>query len=158
MTFHRASLRCALVSGVVAGIVATAVQIALWLAFAVPFPDVLYRDARHAAAIVLGRDALAGPAGFDARIMLVATLVHFALSIVYGIVAAPLVARGSLAGALVLGALFGLALYAINMYGATALFPWFTANRDAITLVTHIAFGALLAASYRACARNAALR
>jgi hypothetical protein len=35
------------------------------------------------------------------------------------------------------------------MYGFTAVFPWFEAARDWITLVTHIVFGITLAGTYK---------
>jgi hypothetical protein len=38
--------------------------------------------------------------------------------------------------------MLGGGLYALNMYGFTALFPWFIATRDWITLCAHIVFGA----------------
>jgi hypothetical protein len=46
------------------------------------------------------------------------------------------------------------ALYAINMYGFTAIFPWFAASRDKITLTAHIAFGVVAAGAYRIAARR----
>jgi hypothetical protein len=48
------------------------------------------------------------------------------------------------------GTAFGLALYAINMYGFTLFFPWFTLVRDWITAATHAVFGVVVAIVYRA--------
>ena len=138
----------AIAAGMAAGILATVVQVALWLAFTDALPAILYRDARFAAAIVMGPSALSS-AGSQAAIMLVATLVHFALSIVYGVIVSGLTARLRMPAALLAGGVFGVLLFIVNMYGFTAVFPWFVANRDGITLAAHVAFGAIAAGAYR---------
>lgn len=132
----------AAVAGLVAGIVATAVQMMLWWSASYSPVGMLLRDARLAAAIVLGRSVLPPPASFDWAVMLAASAVHLALSIAYGLLLAPLVARIAAWPAVLAGSAFGLLLYAINMYGFTLLFPWFEASRDWITAVAHVAFGA----------------
>ena len=145
----------AVLAGMVAGIIATAVQIVLWLAMGREFPAILFRDARLAAAIVVGRAVLTPATAFDASVMLIATLVHFALSAVYGLMLAPIVARLRQSASLAAGAVFGLALYGINLYGFAALFPWFEVARDWITVAAHLVFGVSLAAVYRWCATSA---
>jgi hypothetical protein len=97
----------------------------------------------------MGPDVLPPPAKFDAHVMLVATFIHFALSIAYGLVLSALIFRLSTWLSLVIGATFGLVVYAVNMYGFTAFFPWFEATRDWITLTAHIVFGISAAAAYR---------
>ena len=52
-------------------------------------------------------------------------------------------------GALLAGLVFGAVLYVINMYGMTAIFPWFSAVRDWITIVAHLVFGTSVAAVYK---------
>jgi hypothetical protein len=138
----------AIVAGAGAGVLATIVQLALWRAFAFPLPDILFRDARLAAAILMGPEVLPPPATFDWKVMLAATIVHFALSICYGLILAPLLSRLDMARALLAGVLFGLILYATNMYGFTAIFPWFEASRDWITVAAHVSFGMALAGIY----------
>ena len=145
----RVRWRSAALAGLVAGIAATAFQIALWWASSAPLPATLFRDARLTAAIVMGRDVLPPPATLDGTVMLVATLVHFLLSIAYGLTLALFISRLDRLPALLAGALFGLLLYAVNMYGLTFLFPWFAAARDAITAATHIVFGVTAAAVYK---------
>jgi uncharacterized membrane protein YagU involved in acid resistance len=135
-------------AGIGAGIIATAVQLALWWVFAIPLPDILLRDARLAAAIVMGITVLPPPATFEWGVMLTATVVHFALSICYGVILAPVLSRLSLRQALPVGAVFGLLLYGTNMYGFTALFPWFKASRDWITALAHMSFGIATATIY----------
>jgi hypothetical protein len=143
--------RGAVLSGIVAGIIATIAQIALWWAASEPLPGILFRDARLTAAIVMGREVLPHPATFAWSIMWVATLVHFALSVVYGLMLALVISRLNTALALLAGAAFGLFLYAINMYGFTAIFPWFEATRDGITAAAHVVFGVVAAAVYKSC-------
>ena len=43
----------------------------------------------------------------------------------------------------------GSALYAVNLYGFTALFPWFAQARDWITITAHLMFGVTAAGVYR---------
>ena len=82
--------------------------------------------------------------------MAVATGVHFALSIVYAFVLAAAVDRLPTRAGIAAGAVFGLTLYAVNMYGFTWLFPWFAVARDGITLIAHLAFGVAASATYAA--------
>ena len=140
-------------AGVAAGILATVVEIVLWSVFTDALPEILYRDTRFAAAIAIGPGALSPPAGFDWRVMLAATLVHFALSVVYALVLSRLISRLRAFPSLLAGAAFGLFLYALNMYGFTAVFPWFEAARDWITAAAHVAFGLAAAGVYRTLAR-----
>ena len=143
------NFKAAVYAGLVAGILATVVQIALWSVFTDALPTILFRDARFAAAIVMGRKVLPPPASFDWMVMLVATGVHFALSIAYGLALSPLISRLRTLPSMLVGAAFGLGLYGINMYGFTAVFPWFQATRDSITLATHAVFGVAAAAVYK---------
>jgi hypothetical protein len=139
----------ALYAGVAAGILATVVQIALWSIFADMLPTILFRDARFTAAIVMGRAVLPPPASFEWLVMLVATLVHFALSIIYGLSLSWVIARLRAAPSLLVGAVFGLAVYGVNMYGLTTIFPWFEATRDWITVAAHLVFGIAAAGVYK---------
>lgn len=141
--------RAAFYAGIAAGALATLVQLALWSIFTHALPAILFRDARFAAALLLGRGVLPPPASFEAWVMLVATFVHFALSIAYGLMLAPVIVRLSTRSSLVAGAAAGLALYAINMHVLTAVFPWFAESRDWIAMVTHLAFGLFAAGTYR---------
>lgn len=150
-------VKAAMLAGVCAAILATAVELLLWRAYAFALPETLFRDARLAAAIVLGRDVLPPPATFDWRIMFVATCVHFALSIVYAFVLAAAIGRLAAGAALATGALFGLVLYVVNLYGFTWLFPWFAVTRDGITVIAHLAFGITASATYIAARRDAAV-
>jgi hypothetical protein len=142
-------VRAAIYAGVAAGIVSTLAQIGLWLIFSDAFPAILFRDARLTAAIVMGRGVLPPPTSFDWRVMLVATLVHFMLSMLYGLILSWLMSRLATALAVIVGAAFGLILYAVNMYGFTVVFPWFEGARDWITLASHLVFGVVAALVYK---------
>ena len=79
--------RAAAGAGIVAGILATAAQIVLWLLFTDALPAILFRDARFTAAIVMGRGVLPPPSSLELNVMLIAGVVHLALSIAYGLLA-----------------------------------------------------------------------
>ena len=143
--------KAAIWAGIVAGVVSTLVQMLLWAATGA-FPSALFRDSRLAAAILMGRDVLPPPATFDLTVMLIAGCVHFALSIGYGALLAIIVSRRAAGLAALIGAGFGAALYAVNLYGFTAVFPWFAEVRDWVTFAAHVAFGVTAAATYRALA------
>ncbi|KIO49345.1 hypothetical protein [Nitrosospira sp. NpAV] len=144
----------AVVAGIVAGILATGIQLFLWWIFLDAVPWMLYRDARLTAAIIMGREVLPPPATFDWTVMMVATLIHFVISVAYSLVLAGLIARLRMLPSLLAGAIYGLTLYGINMYGVTIIFPWFSEVRDWITVVTHIMFGISMAGVYKAFAKQ----
>lgn len=133
-----------LVVGIAAGTIATAAQLVLWWLADMPLVETLLRDARLTAALLMGRGVLPPPTTARWDILLVATLIHFALSVAYALVPALLAARLKIGSALSIGILYGLAIYVVNLYGLTRLFPWFAVARDWITLVAHLVFGLTL--------------
>jgi hypothetical protein len=133
-----------LLVGLGAGTVATVAQLFLWWLSETPLLETLFRDARLTAALVMGPGVLPPPSTAQWDILLVATLIHFALSVVYALIPAYLSSRLRIGPTLLVGALYGLAIYVTNLYGFTLLFPWFTVARDWITLVAHLAFGVAL--------------
>ena len=145
--------RLAISSGIVAGVVATGAQISLWLVFTDALPGIFYRDARFTAAILLGQGVLPPPATFDWKVMIIATVIHFAISIVYSLILALLLSRIGMMLSLLAGSIYGLMIYTVNMYGVTAIFPWFSEARDWITVVTHVVFGISLAGTYKVLSR-----
>lgn len=136
------------VAAVAAGVLATAVQVVLWIAFTDAWPGILWRDARLAAAVVLGPAVLPPATGGLLAVLAVATAVHFALSYAYAAAVGVLAARLSHRAALAAGAAFGLALYVVNMHGFTAVWPWFAQARDWITVAAHLAFGLIAADAF----------
>lgn len=143
--------RAAIWAGIYAGIAATAAQLLLWLLFSgQALPALFYRDTRLTAALVMGRDILIPADTFDPVALPVATLIHFALSAIYGLVLGGFVPRGGTAPALLVGSVFGLLLYLLNLYVFTAIFPWFAPARGWITIASHIVFGITAAGAYKA--------
>jgi hypothetical protein len=136
-------------AGVMAGIASTLIEIMLWLIFTDDFPAILYRDARLTAAMVLGSSVLSPAATFDVGVMLMATLIHFMISISCAVLLALFTARLDIIPAPLAGIGFGIALYVVNLYGFTAIFPWFAQTRGWITLIAHGVFGLTAILVYR---------
>ena len=80
----------------------------------------------------------------------VAICLHIVLSIIYGTFLALVMPTVSAALGILLGGLYGLALYYINFYGFNAFSPWFVDHRDWLNIVSHCVFGAVLAYAYTA--------
>ena len=137
----------AMLAGLAAGVISTPVQLFLWWLAGMPPLETLMRDASLTAALVLGSGVLPPLSTSPWIVLPLATLIHLALSMLYAVIPAYLLSRLSSGPLLVTGALYGLALYLANLYGFTALFPWFAVTRDWITLVVHFVFGVTLAAS-----------
>ncbi|SDY02022.1 sodium:proline symporter [Nitrosomonas sp. Nm33] len=143
----------ACLAGVAAAIFSTVAQILLWWFFWDALPSILYRDVRFAAAIIMGEGVLPPPMTMDWQIMLIATGIHFALSIIYALILSWLIRPLAMKAALIAGGLFGMGLFVVNMYGFVSIYPWFVETRDWITLVAHIVFGISAAAMYKVLAR-----
>lgn len=141
-------------AGLLAGVIVTGVQLFLWWAFWDVLPEIFYRDVRLTAAILLGSGILPPPVAFNGLAFAAASVVHFSLSIIYGLLLAPIVARRPLRRALLIGGAYGAVLYVINLYGLVYLFPWFEMVRDWITFATHIAFGVAVAGVYTVLSRR----
>ena len=140
-------LGSAIKAGLIAGAVFMALEMILvWLAMGMnPFapPHMI-------AAIVMGPDVLPGPGvvpGSNAGVIVVAMLLHFALSVALAFLFKLIAGVLKLNSAMLLagGVLFGLLLYVINFYGMTAVFPWFAMARNWISILAHAVFGLVLA-------------
>jgi hypothetical protein len=138
-----------LAAGMVAGTVATLAQVLLWLVSDADFPAVMFREARLTAALVLGDRVLPPPATFDATVWVIAALIHFVLSVGYAAVLGPLASRLSGVRMLLAGAVFGIALYVVNLYGFTEVFPWFALARGWNAAAAHVVFGLAAVVTYR---------
>ncbi len=143
------------VAGIAAGTLATVAQLILWWLADMAPVDTLLRDARLTAALLMGRAVLSPGVAATWLILLVATLIHFTLSVLYAIVPAYGCECLGLRGVrgprwdLLAGAAYGLLIYAVNLYGFTLLFPWFAQVRDGVTLAAHVVFGLILVATCR---------
>lgn len=110
---------------------------------------------RMIAAMVMGEGVLPPPADFNLGIMMVAMIIHFVFSIVYGLIGAWIVHRFDMGLALLVGAVLGFAIYVVNFHVvASAVFSWFAMARGAVSIVSHVVFGMVLTGSYVALRRR----
>src|SRR5918999_5932668 len=108
--------RAGIWAGVIAGIVFLVLEMGMVWLFMGESP---WAPPRMIAAIALGKNVLPmpeQPATFSMGILVTAMVIHFVLSIIYGLVGAWLVHRFDWPGALIIGAVFGLAIYIVNFY------------------------------------------
>jgi len=102
------------------------------------------------ASIPMGATVLAPPATFEPLILVAALAVHLGLSVCFSILVAYVLHRGGLVTGILGGALFGLALYAINFYTLTLIFPWFFGYRSLVLALVHLVFGTICGGVYEA--------
>ena len=143
--------RAAIIAGLLAGLLALVLRIVLWVtvtggSFWAPF--------YQSAAIFLGPESLAPVDAPNMGVVAVGALVHMVLSLVYALLLAFIIHRWGLIVGIVGGALFGLAIYIINYYTFTYLFPWFFPLRSWLVLATHVFFGAAAGGIYEALERD----
>jgi uncharacterized membrane protein YagU involved in acid resistance len=144
----RTDWRAAVWAGVIAGVASMIVEVPMLMYFMDQSPWAL---PRMNAAMVLGKEVLPPPASFDFGIMMTAMMIHFPLSIVYGLILGWTVHCMSATRALLIGGAFGLAIYFVNFYLiAPAAFPWFVEAQNWVSLVSHLIYGVILGASYAA--------
>lgn len=150
--FRSIPWRLALAAGLIGGVAYLLMQ-ALWTPLRTG--ENLWTWVHMSGAIVLGSGALQARDSFDLPVLIVALLVHFALALVYGAVLALVLTRRdaaalrwSLAPTTAAGALFGLALYALNYHVFTLWFPWFAELRHGVTIFNNVVFGAATAFAY----------
>lgn len=142
----RTDWKAAIWAGVIAALVFMAVQMLMAITVMVQSPWV---PPRMIAAMVMGREVLAPPATFDIGIMMSAMMIHFPLSIIYGLLLGWIVHRLSGINALSVGVFFGLAIYLLNFYLiAPAMFPWFVEMQNGLSLTSHVIYGATLGGAY----------
>lgn len=137
-------LSAALWAGLIAGTVFL-VTMLLLSANVLGSSDLVYR---MMAAILQGEGAMAPSTPVDGGLIGSALLVHYALSIAFGLVIAIVIHRWGLIVGLLGGAALGLALYTINFFSVSYFFPWFFPLRNWIWLLGHVLFGAAAGASY----------
>ena len=134
--------RAVLISGLVAGTLFLLTD----LVFA---PIVTQVDAaltlRYFAALVLGSKVLTQT---GTNILITGIVVHYVLSIMFALVIALVVHRWGMVVGIVGGAILGVAIYGINLYTVTLLFPWFFAINSTVILLCHAIFGAVAGGVY----------
>lgn len=140
-------------AAVFAGLIAGAVFMMMEMGLVAATGQSPWGPPRMIAAMAMGREVLPPPASFDVGIFLAAMMIHMVLSILLAVAFALVAPRLNTWTAVALGAVFGLLIYVVNFYGFTAIFPWFAMARNAISIASHLAFGAVLALSYKLIAR-----
>jgi len=137
-----AAIWAGIISGVlflIANVVLSAIQLGSpWIIF------------RVLASVVLGSSVLPPPTTFTPLIFLVGLVTHLVLSVIFAGILAVIIHRWGLVVGIVGGAIFGLALYAINFYTFSYFFPWFFAFKSWMMLVSHLVFGAAAGGIYEA--------
>jgi uncharacterized membrane protein YagU involved in acid resistance len=139
--------KAAVWAGIIAGVVFMMLEMLLVQFFE---PMSMWAPPRMIAAMAMGRDVLPPPDTFDPMVLMTAMLIHFPLSLIYAFILGWIVSRWDmgLAGAAMAGAVFGLAIYFVNFYGFTAIFPWFAEARGWIAIFSHAMFGLVLGLVY----------
>lgn len=99
---------------------------------------------RYFASILLGAQVLAPPATFDISTFAAALVAHFGLAIVFALVISFIIHKGGLLSGVIRGAMLGGAIYVINIYTLTFVFPWFFALHGVLFLVAHVLYGAVV--------------
>lgn len=142
-------------AAVIAGVVAGALTMLLWMIlWATVTGGSVWTPFHHVAAILLGESVLSPSQTLDLRVILAGAVVHLALAVLYTLLLAFIIHRWELLVGILGGALFGLALYLINYYTFSILFPWFFPLRSWIALVGHIFFGAVAGGLYELMERD----
>lgn len=104
---------------------------------------------RPIATLVL-RERIVDPAWESSPItLMIGIVIHLLLSIIFAFIITFSLHRWGFLVGLVGGALFGLALYAINYYTFSRFFPWFFVEDSGwVSAVSHIIFGAFAGGTY----------
>jgi hypothetical protein len=139
-----------LFAGFVAAVGSTLAQFGFMLSDRRRWPVILMRDSRMAAAVVLGREALA-ERRLPLRVLVAAASIHF---LVASLDAATLALAMTRRGArhlpsLPLGAAYGLAAYGVRVHLLAPLYPWMRELQTPAYLLTHIAHGIVTALALR---------
>ncbi|MGH7799019.1 MAG: hypothetical protein ACREOW_00110 [Thermodesulfobacteriota bacterium] len=103
---------------------------------------------RLIASVVMGPGVLPPPSTFNPTIFIVSVSVQLLLSIGFACILAIIFHRWGLLVGIIGGAIFGLALYFINFYTFSIIFPWFFPMRSWIMALSHVVFGVLAGGIY----------
>lgn len=108
-------------------------------------------NSHRIAALVMGPPAH-DATEFNAAIVAISLVVHYALGIASGVVlalvSAPLRLDATPAVAALTGAVFGMVIYVVNFHGLVRFFPWLADIRGWATLTGHLVFGVSTALFY----------
>jgi uncharacterized membrane protein YagU involved in acid resistance len=141
-------------AGLLAGLIAGVVELIVLIGLAAGQGVSLWVPVHMTAAIVLGQGVLTPADAFDPKVTAVALVLHFGLSLIYGVVIALLIRSLERMPALAVGVAFGIAVWLVNYFVlAPSFFPWLTASRGAVqTPFVHAIFGVAAVGAYLAIA------
>jgi hypothetical protein len=139
-------IKAALLAGLIAGVV----DLSLLAASGWAQGQNVWVNMRQTAAILMGSGVLPPPATFDLLLFVVSTIVHFGLSMVYGLIVAFFIRKSDWKTGLIIGVAVGFGIYVVNYYAfAPLLFPWLTESRNGmVPTLIHPVFGMIAAAVY----------
>lgn len=103
---------------------------------------------RYLASVLLGKDILPPPDTFSFSATIAALFATLVMSVVFSCVIAYVIHRGGIITGVIGGAILGLALYMINFYTLTLIFPWFYVLTGWTMAFNHMIFGALAGGIY----------
>lgn len=138
----------AVVSGIVGGIVFVVLEMIMAPMFT-GAPGI-WAPPRMIGAIGLGPEVLPPPGTFHLGAVMVAMMIHFALSIAFGIATAFIVRNLGMGAAVLVGIVLAMLLYFFVFYGMTPVWPWFANARNWVSIFAHVMFGAVVAWWYKA--------
>jgi len=131
--------------GAVAGALFITVEMFL---FAATGEGSLWEPVRLSASIAMGSRVVATSAPFTFDIFFIGMLVHFVLSILYAVILGMIIRNRQPGAAVLVGAIFGLALYGLHFYGLAMVYPWVANARGWIAVAAHVLFGVSAAWMY----------
>lgn len=103
---------------------------------------------RYLASVLLGEGILPPPESFSFGATIAALLATLVMAIIFSCIIAYVIHRGGILTGIVGGAILGLALYLINFYTLTLIYPWFYVLTGWTMAFNHIIFGALAGGIY----------
>ena len=138
----------------IAGLIAAIISLGLGMAVLQYLHENALGLPRLLATIVLGRNALDAEITSTGMALGVGIGVHLVLGLVFAFIISFTLHRWGFWVGLIGGALFGLALYAINTYTMSRFFPEFYFYRSWFMVGLHVVFGALCGGIYEAIERD----
>lgn len=137
-------IRAALIAGLVSGLLFLGIA-TLITSNALGTPISLVR---LFASIVLGESILNPDITVTPVAIITALVVHLLFSLGFGLLVAYVVHRGGFILGIIGGGILGIALYFINFYTFSLLFPWFYSFSSMLMLIGHALFGAVTGGLY----------
>ncbi|HEY2907187.1 MAG TPA: hypothetical protein VGJ29_14895 [Vicinamibacterales bacterium] len=138
-------------AAILAGIVGMLAFTALQMAFAWSLKGQSPWTPLHmVGATILGPATLAPAGAIGVKLAAVTGTLLLVIAVFSGVVLAVVTRRLGMGGAVVVGALFSLAAYYVDVYGLTRVFPWLADWRDWTGVVAYVVQGALTGGIYKA--------